>query len=215
MCDSPQCPGSRVTQSWVRRGPHCRGDGVRRQPVRFPRWANWSISPWWKPQGEPGVKRTLGGDTKDRQGAALLAELIRRRPGGTLGSLLPQHAPPGSPTGSHPPADGRVHLLPGAGKDSATAAEHPAQAVHPGSAPGGGTGGGGTILAGHGGDIIIVPWGQGGTLYPDQPESGDVSILLARQRAPFNLASHTWQGEKGWGAIFHYFHPFGVLGIAW
>lgn len=63
--------------------------------------------------------------------------------------------------------------------------------------------------------IIIVPWGQGGTLYPDQPESGDVSILLAGQAAPFNLASHTWQGEKGWGAIFHYFHPFGVLGIPW
>lgn len=136
VCDSPQRPGSRVTQSWVRRGPYCRGDGVRRQPVKFPRWVNWSISPWWKPQGEPGVKWTLGGDTKDRQGAALLAELIRRRPGGMLGSLLPQHAPPGSPTGSHPPADRRVHLLPGAGKDSATAAEHPAQAVHPGSALG-------------------------------------------------------------------------------
>lgn len=26
VCDSPQCPGSRVTRSWVRREPHCRGE---------------------------------------------------------------------------------------------------------------------------------------------------------------------------------------------
>lgn len=37
------------------------------------------------------------------------------------------------PSGSHSPADGRVHLLPGAGEDPAPAAEHTAQALYPGS----------------------------------------------------------------------------------
>lgn len=135
VCDSPECPRSRVIRSWGGRDPTAEGSGVRRQLVGFPRWVPWRVSPWWKSQGEPGAKQTLGGGTRDRQGAVLLAGLIKRKPGGFWG-LLPQHFPPGSATGSHPPADGRVHLLPGAGKDSATAAEHPAQAVHPGSAPG-------------------------------------------------------------------------------
>lgn len=37
------------------------------------------------------------------------------------------------PLGSHSPADGGVHLLLGAGEDQASAAEHTAQALHPGS----------------------------------------------------------------------------------
>lgn len=49
--------------------------------------------------------------------------------------MISASPPPGSPAGGHPPADGGVHLLPGAGEDPATAAEHPAQAVHPGAAP--------------------------------------------------------------------------------
>uniref|UniRef100_A0A8C0FCT5 Transcription factor AP-4 n=1 Tax=Bubo bubo TaxID=30461 RepID=A0A8C0FCT5_BUBBB len=44
----------------------------------------------------------------------------------------PTHGRGEAQQGGHPPANGRVHLLPGAGEDSATAAEHPAQAVHPG-----------------------------------------------------------------------------------
>uniref|UniRef100_A0A8C7EXA9 Transcription factor AP-4 n=1 Tax=Neovison vison TaxID=452646 RepID=A0A8C7EXA9_NEOVI len=35
--------------------------------------------------------------------------------------------------GSHSPADGRVHLLPGAGEDQAPAAKHTAQALYPGA----------------------------------------------------------------------------------
>lgn len=34
------------------------------------------------------------------------------------------------------------------------------------------------------------------------------------REAPFNLASLTWQGEKGWGPVFQYFHPCGVSGMA-
>lgn len=74
---------------------------------------------------------------------------------------------------------------------------------------------GGTILADQGREVIAVPWARGGTLYPAQPESEDISIPLAGQGAPFNLASLTWQGEKGWGPVFQYFHPFGVSGMAW
>uniref|UniRef100_A0A674H8R7 Transcription factor AP-4 n=2 Tax=Passeriformes TaxID=9126 RepID=A0A674H8R7_TAEGU len=96
VCDSPQCPRSRVIRSWGRRDPTAEGSGVRRQLVGFPRWVPWRVSPWWKSQGEPGAKQTLGGGTRDRQGAVLLAGLIRRRPGGPWG-LLPQHFPPASP----------------------------------------------------------------------------------------------------------------------
>lgn len=74
---------------------------------------------------------------------------------------------------------------------------------------------GGTILADQGGDVIAVPWAQGGTLYPVQPEGGGVSAPLAGQGAPFSPAPLTWQGEKGWGPIFQYFHPFGVSGMTW
>lgn len=52
-----------------------------------------------------------------------------------------KHCQPGSliflsllPSGSHSPANGRIHLLPGAGEDQASAAEHTAQALYPGSA---------------------------------------------------------------------------------
>lgn len=143
----------------------------------------------WGTWGEAHSRRRHQG----RQGAVLLAELIRRRPGGGHWGLLAQHAPSGSPTGSHPPADSRVHLLPGAGKDSATAAEHPAQAVHPGIAPGMGQEAMGQSWLARVGMSFAVPWAQGGILYSAQPETGDVP--LARQE--FNLASLTRKGEKG------------------
>lgn len=68
---------------------------------------NWRVSPWWKSQGEPGEKQTLGGDTRDRQGAVLLAELIRRRPEGTLGSPVsacPSWLPHRQPSSSRQPS---------------------------------------------------------------------------------------------------------------
>ncbi|KAI2576853.1 transcription factor AP-4 [Homo sapiens] len=45
----------------------------------------------------------------------------------------PPHRRREAQQGSHSPADSRVHLLPGAGEDQALAAEHTAQALHPGA----------------------------------------------------------------------------------
>lgn len=115
-------------------------------------------------------------------------------------SLLPQRPPPDSPAGSHPPADGGVHLLPGAGEDSATAAEHPAQAVHPGSACLRALG---TGWEGMGQDspswlrrgCCCSSCGQGETLCPNEPGVGGVLHPPGRAGEP----SLTWHPLPGRG----------------
>ena len=129
---------------------------------------------------------------------------------GTPESLLPQRAPPGSPAGGHPPADGRVHLFPGAGEDSATAAEHPAQAVHPGSAclraPGMGREGmGQSWLAGEGTLSLFLGVGA----RPSALISWEVEMfhtLLAGQGSPVQPGIPYLAGGEGLGSHF----PFGV-----
>lgn len=206
VCDSPQCPGSRV-----RRGLHCRG--MRRQLVGFLRWVNWRVSPAWKSQREPGEKQTLGGDTWDRQGAVLLAAHQEEAWGDTGVSCLslPLLAPPQAAILQQTAEyifsleQEKTRLL-----QQNTQLKRFIQVL-----PQGWDSRGGTILADQAGDVIAVPWAQGGTLYPAQPQSGGVSIPLAGQGAPFNLASLPWQGEKGRGPVFQYFHPFEVSGMAW
>uniref|UniRef100_A0A8B9DGY2 Uncharacterized protein n=1 Tax=Anser cygnoides TaxID=8845 RepID=A0A8B9DGY2_ANSCY len=99
----------------------------------------------------PGAADTQG----DRQQQRAKADAEHQRWFPVAENPHPAHGRGEAQQGGHPPADGGVHLLPGAGEDPATAAEHPAQAVHPGVQrllPEAATGGGqrrGHRLAGH------------------------------------------------------------------
>lgn len=64
---------------------------------------------------------------------SVAAQTSQSRGGCNVISFLPFHP------GGYPTADGRVHLLSGAGEDAATAAEHTAEALHPGETRPGGT----------------------------------------------------------------------------
>lgn len=175
---------------------------------------NWRVSPWWKSQGEPGEKQTLGGDTRDRQGAVLLAELIRRRPEGTLGSPVsacPSWLPHRQPSSSRQPSTSS----PWSRKRLDYCSRTPSSSGSSRYCPRDGTGGvGQSWLTRAGKSLQFLGLG----VEPSTLLSQRVKIFPFPWQGgepPFNLASLTWQGEKGWGPVFQYFHPFGVSGMAW
>uniref|UniRef100_A0A452QME1 Transcription factor AP-4 n=1 Tax=Ursus americanus TaxID=9643 RepID=A0A452QME1_URSAM len=85
-------------------------------------------SPSLQPSG-PGAADPAG--DRQQQRAEAHAEHQRGLP--VPQDPHPPHRRREAQQGSHSAADSRVHLLPGAGEDQALAAEHTAQALHPGA----------------------------------------------------------------------------------